>query len=183
VGLLVVSELSLWLGGGSARGADAKLASSSPFLPADGAVYGSMTGAKEPLELQGIMGTSTGELFAIYDVQRRSVEWVHLNEVGSGFVVQEYRTAGGVDQVRVQYRGASHVLVLKQARIAAASGAQSPRAVAAAPSSAGPNELPVLPGIPTEGLTPHERARLQVIAAEIKRRMAKSGSADDSGPR
>src|SRR5271170_4728836 len=66
----------------------ADLAQASPFLPSNLAGSAATGGPSGPVELRGVMSTSEGTEYCIYDVVKRTSAWVGLNEQGNGFVVK-----------------------------------------------------------------------------------------------
>jgi hypothetical protein len=161
--ILLVLPLSL-------KAADARLASNSPFLSAEGGGAASAGTGSALIELRGIMDSHGETLFAIYDVQRRSSTWVHLHEVGPGFVVQEYKIVAGVDQVVVQFQGVTQRLMLKSSRTGASERGGGPL-LTGGQSSQVSNDTPNLPGIPEGELLPRESDRIKLLAAQIQARM------------
>ena len=63
------------------------LADSSPFLPRGTTDGGASAGQGPSYELRGIMSSSEGALYYVYDSSRKSGAWVGLNEEGRSFVV------------------------------------------------------------------------------------------------
>jgi len=130
-----------------------QLADTSPFLPAGVADSGGTAGAPGSLELRGIMSTSEGMLFCIYDPVKKSSAWVALNETGHDYVVRSSDPAN--DRVTLESRGQVLTLVLRASKTAAmtASGREPP----------GVNMPP--------GVNPaDEAARLEAISKEVRRR-------------
>ena len=70
----------------SGMGGRFELAAESPFLPA-GAAGEAGPAAGSAYELRGIMSTSEGPRFYIYDASKRAGVWAGLNESGFPFVV------------------------------------------------------------------------------------------------
>src|SRR4051812_16544487 len=102
-------QLALWwlAGGGlfspAISAAEAGPVTSSPFLPAaaGNATTGPVADAA-PLELHGIIVTTEGPRFSIFNRARKSATWVYLNEPGPEFTVRTYKEVGGTDQVTVE---------------------------------------------------------------------------------
>src|SRR5277367_2609438 len=74
--------------------ARAGLAQTSPFLPANTADTAAQGGPGGPVELRGVMSTSGGTEYCIYDAVKKSSSWVSLNETGNGFVVKAADPSG-----------------------------------------------------------------------------------------
>lgn len=113
------------------------------------------------LELRGVIMTSAGPKFSIYDPAKRTSSWVGLEEKGRPFLVRSYDAAR--DTVSVDFQGQTVTLGLKSAKIAAAPlenyAAAGPRQPLNEPAEINP----------TEG---DEQRRLEAIAAEVNRRRA-----------
>jgi hypothetical protein len=139
--------------------ARADLAQSSPFLPANAADTGAQAGAGGPIELRGVMSTSEGTEYCIYDTVKRSSAWVGLNEAGNGFMVKSADPAG--DSVTVAYQGRTMKLVLRTAKVASA----GPGMVVQAANPSAVTQTVVLN--PTAA---DEQRRLDAVAAEVRRR-------------
>jgi hypothetical protein len=76
----VVSALAAMGLAGALR---ADLAPASPFMPPNsGAAAAGAAGAGGPIELRGVMSTSEGSEYCIYDTVKKSSAWVGLNEAG-----------------------------------------------------------------------------------------------------
>ena len=101
----------------------ADLAASSPFLPANAAASGALAGPSGPIELRGVMATSEGASFCIYDTAKKKDFWVGLNETGHDFVVKAADSAS--DSVTVDYQGRSLHLVLHTAKVASSGSASA----------------------------------------------------------
>jgi hypothetical protein len=142
-------------GGDLAR---ADLAQASPFMPANVADAAAQAGG--PIELRGVMSTSEGSEFCIYDTAKKSSAWVALNEAGYGYVVKSADPAG--DSVTVQYQGRTMKLVLRAAKVASA-GPSMPRGQEATASS-------VTQTVVLNPTAADEQRRLDAVAAEVRRR-------------
>jgi hypothetical protein len=139
----------------------ADLAQTSPFLPANMAGVAAGTGPSGPVELRGVMSTSQGTEYCIYDVVKRTSAWVGLNEQGNGFVVKSADPAS--DSVTVEFQGRTMNLVLHTAKISSA-GSPGP----AMNNPQGGNAI-----TQTVVLNPSqqdEQRRLDAVAAEVRRR-------------
>jgi len=138
----------------------AELASSSPFLPLNAAAVAGRSGPTGPVELRGIMSTSDGAAYCIFDTAKKTSAWVRLNEGGNDFVVRS--ADPGSDSVTVDFQGRSLRLVLREAKVASSGAA----AAAAPPTVAGGFAPPVV-------LNPSpadEQRRLDAVAQEVRRR-------------
>jgi hypothetical protein len=156
LGILSASAAVGW--GGTLR---ADLAPLSPFLPPNSAVAGAQAGPSGPVELRGIMSSSQGAAYCIYDTAKRTSAWVGLNEGGNDFVVKS--ADPGSDSVTVQYQGRSLRLVLRTAKISSSGsgsgGGGPPGAPSALASSVVLNPTPA-----------DEQRRLEAVAQEVRRR-------------
>jgi hypothetical protein len=138
----------------------AELAASSPFLPPN--LTGSDApagGPSGPVELRGIMATSEGSAYCIYDSTKKTSTWVGLNEKGNEFVVRSADAAG--DSITVDYQGRNLRLVLRTAKVASLGNLPS----------GGPPGNPALTSSVVFNPTPaDEQKRLDAVAAEVRRR-------------
>jgi hypothetical protein len=157
--------------------ARADLAQTSPFLPANAANTAGQGGVGGPVELRGVMSTSQGSEFCIYDTAKKSSAWVGLNETGYGFVVKSADPSG--DNVTVEYQGRIMKLALRTAKVASSGpGMGVPMAN---PSSV--TQSVVLNPSPAD-----EQRRLDAVAAEVRRRRqereraAQAAQASPNGP-
>jgi hypothetical protein len=141
--------------------ATADLAQASPFLPSGMSASAAQGGPSGPVELRGVMSTSQGTEYCIYDVVKRTSAWVGLNEEGQGFVVKSADPAS--DSVTVEFQGRTMNLVLRTAKVASAGSA----APASSPQGAGSavTQSVVLNPTPAD-----EQRRLDAVAAEVRRR-------------
>jgi hypothetical protein len=147
---------SIALGCAAARG---DLAPSSPFLPRNQAGGPAQGGPAGPVELRGVMETSQGAAYCIYDTAKKTSSWVGLNESGHDFVVKSADAAG--ENVTVDFKGQTLRLALRTAKVASAGPAGAVSAAGAAPvaTSAVLNPTPA-----------DEQRRLDAVAAEVRRR-------------
>jgi hypothetical protein len=137
----------------------ADLAPASPFLPPNsGAAAAGAAGAAGPIELRGLMSTSDGVAYCIYDTAKKKGVWVGLNETGHDFVVRS--SDAGSDSVKVDYQGRSLRLTLKAPKVASAGPAGAP------PPPGMPGAI-AAPGGPNTG---DEQRRLDAVAQEVRRR-------------
>jgi hypothetical protein len=140
----------------SQRVMHADLAPSSPFLPANASALGIAAGPSGPIELRGIMGTSDGAQYCIYDSTKKKDVWVGLNETGHDFVVKN--ADPNEDRVTVEYQGRILRLDLHVAKVASSG-------TAAAPSYVTSQTLAVTNPSPAD-----EQRRLDAVAQEVRRR-------------
>lgn len=138
----------------------ADLAQTSPFLPANMAGAAASNGPSGPVELRGVMSTSQGTEYCIYDVVKRTSAWVGLNEQGNGFVVKSADPAS--DSVTVEFQGRTMNLMLHTAKISSA-GSAVPAMGAQGGSAI--TQTVVLNPSPQD-----EQRRLDAVAAEVRRR-------------
>jgi hypothetical protein len=136
----------------------ADLASSSPFLPANAAAAGGQAGPAGPVELRGIMATSSGFAYCIYDTAKKTSAWVGLNEAGNDFVVKAADPTK--ESVTVDFQGRSLKLVLRTAKVA------SVGPPGARPATAVSSSVVVNPSMADE------QRRLDAVAEEVRRRRA-----------
>jgi len=143
----------------------ADLAASSPFLPANAAASGALAGPSGPIELRGVMATSEGASYCIYDTAKKKDFWVGLNEAGHDFVVKAADSAS--DSVTVDYQGRSLHLVLHTAKVASSGSAP-----AGPPDGRGGQQAnPALSATVVLNPTPaDEQRRLDAVAQEVRRR-------------
>jgi hypothetical protein len=146
---------------GWAGAARADLAASSPFLPPNSVAGAQAGGPAGPVELRGVMPTSAGIYYCIYDTARKSSAWVGVNEPGYDFLIKSADTGG--DGVTLTFQGRTLHLVLRTAKIASAgpAGAQP----VAGPAASGYSPPVVLNPSPAD-----EQKRLDAVASEVRRR-------------
>jgi hypothetical protein len=148
----------------------ADLASSSPFLPANAAAAGAVAGPSGPIELRGVMSTSAGASYCIYDTAKRKDVWVGLNEAGHDFVVKSADPS--TDSVMVDYQGRGLKLMLRTAKVTPM-GTAAPGAPVSTPAVA---STVVLNPSPAD-----EQRRLDAVTQEVRRRrMERERSAQDA---
>jgi hypothetical protein len=146
---------------GCAGALRADLAPSSPFLPANSAAAGAQGGGPAgPVELRGIMATSQGVAYCIYDTAKKTSAWVGLNERGNDFVVKAADAAS--ESVTVDFQGRSLRLVLRTAKVASSG-------VAGGPGSPG-NPTAVTSSVVVNPSPADEQRRLDAVAQEVRRR-------------
>jgi len=164
-----IVSASAALGWGASLRAD--LAQASPFLPLNSAAAAGQSGPAGPVELRGIMSTSDGVAYCIYDTAKKTSAWVRLNEGGNDFVVRSADPAG--DSVTVDFQGRSMRLVLRTAKVASA-------------GSGGSGVAPAVPGAVSSSvvLNPSpadEQKRLDAVAQEVRRRRLERERAAQGG--
>lgn len=135
----------------------AKGADESPFIPVNSPTTAMRAADGTTFELRGIMSTTGGTMYCIYDPVKKSSTWVGLNEKGGSFVVRG--TDGAHDTVTLDAGGQMMTLGLRQAKVASLPGGAS----ALPPGGAMSNV--VLKPTPED-----EQRRLQAIAEEVRRR-------------
>jgi hypothetical protein len=161
-------------GGACAR---ADLAQTSPFLPANAVDTAAQGGAGGPVELRGIMSTSQGTEYCIYDSAKKSSAWVGMNEAGNAFVVKSADPSG--DNVTVEYQGRTLKLALRTAKISSA----GPGMAGGVGNPSSVTQSVVLNPTPAD-----EQRRLDAVAAEVRRRRqerekaAQDAQASPNGP-
>jgi hypothetical protein len=143
------------------QAAFADLAQASPFLPSSMSESAAKGGPSGPVELRGVMSTSQGTEYCIYDVVKRTSAWVGLNETGQGFVVKSADPAS--DSVTVEFQGRTMNLVLRTAKVSSA-GSAVPAMNPQGPANSLTQSVVLNP-------TPQdEQRRLDAVAAEVRRR-------------
>jgi hypothetical protein len=157
--------------------ARADLAQTSPFLPSNLADAAAQGGVGGPVELRGVMSTSQGTEFCIYDVLKKSSAWVGLNESGNAFVVKSADPSG--DNVTVEYQGRTMRLTLRTAKVASAGQVIGVQAG---------NPMSVTQSVVLNPSAADEQRRLDAVAAEVRRRRqerekaAQAAQASANGP-
>jgi hypothetical protein len=140
----------------------ADLTQSSPFLAPNTPAGAHAGGPQEPVELRGVMPTSLGVFYLIYDTARKTSAWVGLNEAGHEFVVKAVDPGG--ESVTVSFQGRTMRLALRAAKVASAGsfGGTAQAGPAGNPAIAAPVVLNPTPA--------DEQKRLDAVAAEVRRR-------------
>jgi hypothetical protein len=147
----------------------ADLAPASPFLPPNVVAQGGAAGPAGPIELRGIMATSDGVQFCIYDSATKKDTWVGLNEPGHAFVV---RTADpSQDRASVEYQGRVLHLDLHAAKVSSSGAATNLQSGPAVVTSQ------ILSTSPAE-----EQKRLDAVAQEVRRRRMERERAMQTAP-
>ncbi len=140
----------------------ADLAASSPFLAPNTPDSGQAGGPSGPVELRGVMSTSQGASYCIYDTAKKTGTWVGLNEPGYDFVVKSADPEG--DSVTVDYQGRSMRLTLHTSKVASVGPA------GAGGAGAPPGGTGFLPPVVLNPTPADEQRRLDAVAAEVRRR-------------
>ena len=161
---------SIWLSLGLSLGALSAsaaislegLTTNSPFLQRSSTFATPTHSEASTLEFRGVISTSAGTLFGLYDRTRNQGAWVRQNETGAVFNVLAYDTANAV--VTVDYQGQKLSLALSSAKIETAAPSLVP-VIAAAPLT-----TPATPFV--NGANPADQRKLESIAAEVRRRRA-----------
>lgn len=172
-GTTSIAVLALSLAG-LARAQD--LNSRSPFMP-EGGAGGAAATENAPLELRGIVSTSHGEIFGLYDPSKKESVWVGLNDTHSPFVVRSHDVAN--ETVTVDYDGRILTLPLKAPKIESMPVPNPTTSVA--------NNLPRGPVMPTNPpavsnpTAAEEARRLENVAAEVRRRRMLRAAAQQNG--
>jgi hypothetical protein len=145
-----------------------QLADASPFLTPGAADNPAAAAGADALELRGIMSTSAGYLYCIYDPARKSSTWVGINEGGHDFVVRSAEPDR--DAVTVQSAGRTFSIALHESKVATMSG----------PVLTMPNRgIGFQNGFP--GMNSVDAARrLEAVAAEVRRRRQLREQADQA---
>jgi hypothetical protein len=138
------------------------LTTNSPFLQRASAVALPTHSEASTLEFRGVISSSDGTLFGLYDRTRNQGAWVRQNEKGADFNVLAYDAANAV--VTVDYQGQKLSLALSSAKVETAAPSLIPT-IAAAPLAA-----PATPAV--NGANPADQRKLESIAAEVRRRRA-----------
>jgi len=141
--------------------ARADLAQSSPFLPPSMSDLAAQAGTGGPIELRGVMSTSEGAQYCIYDVVKKESTWVGLNETGNSFVVKSADPAG--EGVTVEFQGRTMKLALRMAKVVSAGSAAAQPGMSGNPSAV--TQSVVLNPTPAD-----EQRRLDAVATEVRRR-------------
>jgi len=141
----------------------ADLAQSSPFLPSSLSASGAKAGADGPVELRGVMSTSDGTEYCIYDAVKRTSAWVGLNETGNAFVVKSADPGG--ERVTVEFQGRMVNLELRTAKVASAGPAVAQPGTVQVFDRSSLTQSVVLNPSPAD-----EQRRLDAVAAEVRRR-------------
>jgi hypothetical protein len=152
-----------------------QLADTSPFLAPGMADSAAAAAGGGTLELRGIMSTSDGLRFCIYEPAKKSSAWVGVNESGHDYLIKGADPAH--DTVTLQAAGRTFTVALHQAKIAALNGpgiGLPTRELG--PTSPGANGL--------RAFTPADEAqRLEAIATEVRRRRMLREQADQAQDR
>lgn len=124
----------------------------SPFLPPNAAPAAGQAVGPNGIELHGVMSTSAGTKYDLYDPAKKAGVWIALNQEVDGIRV----TAGNpeIGSVTISVNGQMADLALKQVK-----------------TTAGISGPMVFGNVPTFRATPaEEQRRLQAVADEVRRR-------------
>jgi hypothetical protein len=150
--------------------AAAQDADGSPFLPVAGAGGGpggaAAAAANEPLELHGIMATPDGLRFCIFDAAKKTSKWVGLNDAGAGVPYLVKSADPDHDTVSVSSDGRLLTLTLRRPKVETSQ------------PLAQPGGLPPGVSVVLNPSAADEQRRLQMIAAEVRRRRLLRQQAD-----
>ena len=114
-----------------------------------------------PLELRGIVATTAGYMYGIFDPSKRLSSWVRMNDSGSDFVVRSHDEKN--ETITVEYQGRTLTLGLKAAKVESLGPAPNPMMQANLPRPA--NAPVAMNPSPAD-----EARRLEGVAAEVRRR-------------
>lgn len=145
------------------------VADTDPFKPRNSAQVGGPAPTENaPIELRGIVSTKAGYLYGLYDPSKRQSVWVRKNDPSAEFVVRSHDV--GNETVNVDYQGRTMTLALKAAKIETMPNVPNP-------GMAGPRGPNMVTGQPVAPQPPQmnpsaaqEAARLEAVAAEVRRR-------------
>jgi hypothetical protein len=134
----------------------------SPFLPPSVAAGGSASAGETcTLELRGIMSTSKGFEYCVYDSAKKRSVWVAPNQTGPGFVLAE---ADGVRGTVTLVRNGQRIrLTLHEAKIHSGGFVVDANSMVPAADSAAQSQEP---GAVSSEFSPETRARLTPEAQE-----------------
>jgi len=124
------------------------------------------------VEFRGMIATKDGVLFGLYDRTRNVGAWVREKDKSAEFQVQSYDASA--DLVTVDYQGRKFTLPLSTSRIATAAASPVPVARPAVQSG---SSAPV-----AVNAAPADAARLESVAAEVRRRRALRQAAATGAP-
>jgi hypothetical protein len=170
----LLAALGIWLLAISSSVEAAELTADSPFMPpSNGAAPIAITEGGV-IELHGIMTTSAGTRFSIYDTRTQKAVWVGLNETGLPFVVRSHSIVDNNDQVKVDYQGATLPLALKTAKIASLARAVPgmPGALPGPPNAQLNRVVPVTTSVVPNPTPADDAARLQAVVDAVAARRA-----------
>jgi hypothetical protein len=155
---------------GTAAGADAQLAAKSPFMPPQAVVNAAPT-VGAPLEYRGIMETSEGVQFRIYDPVKKIGAWVKANERNPDFDVMVKQHDNGQKTLTIEHQGKTLTLAEREPKVVSSGSAAQ-----AMPPPVAPVQSNVAPAVTQSVvLNPNaadEQRRLDAVAAEVARRRA-----------
>jgi hypothetical protein len=150
--------------------ADTQLAAKSPFMPPQAVVNATPT-AGAPLEYRGIMETSEGVQFRIYDPVKKVGTWVKVNERNPDFDVTVKQQDKDQKTLTIEHQGKTLTLAERESKVVSSGSAAQ-----AMPPPITPVASNVAPAVTQSVvLNPNaadEQRRLDAVAAEVARRRA-----------
>ena len=143
--------------------------SPSPFLPHSVAVANAPT-AGAPLEFRGVMETSEGMRFRLYDPARKAGVWVKLNERDPTLDVVAKQFVPEGESLVVEHQGRTLTLAQRVSKVVSSGSAAQNMAPP-------PPQMSNVPQAVTQAVvvnpTPADEARrLEAVASEVARRRA-----------
>ena len=143
--------------------------SPSPFLPHSVAVANAPT-AGAPLEFRGLMETSEGMRFRLYDPARKAGVWVKLNERDPTLDVVAKQFVPEGESLVVEHQGRTLTLAQRVSKVVSSGSAAQNMAPP-------PPQMSNVPQAVTQAVvvnpTPADEARrLEAVASEVARRRA-----------
>jgi hypothetical protein len=143
--------------------------SPSPFLPHSVAVANAPT-AGAPLEFRGLMETSEGMRFRLYDPARKAGVWVKLNERDPTLDVVAKQFVSEGESLVVEHQGRTLTLAQRVSKVVSSGSAAQNMAPP-------PPQMSNVPQAVTQAVvvnpTPADEARrLEAVASEVARRRA-----------
>ena len=143
--------------------------SASPFLPHSVAVANAPT-AGAPLEFRGVMETSEGMRFRLYDPARKAGVWVKLNERDPTLDVVAKQFVPEGESLVVEHQGRTLTLAQRVSKVVSSGSAAQNMAPP-------PPQMSNVPQAVTQAVvvnpTPADEARrLEAVASEVARRRA-----------
>lgn len=157
---MVLALVVLGIPGAAAAVSLDGLVANSPFMPPQEQAAAPVVTENASVEFRGMIATRDGVLFGLYDRTRNVGAWVREREKSAEFQVQSYDASS--DLVTVDYQGRKFTLPLSTSRIATAAASAVPRP-APVPGAAAPVAV---------NAAPADAARLESVAAEVRRRRA-----------
>jgi hypothetical protein len=144
----------------------AQLAANSPFMPAASSGPATVTEGAA-IELRGVMETKAGLSFCIFDPAKKVSTWTAVNQKGYDFVVKSYD--GAHETVSVEYGGRTITLAMRAVKVASSGQAVAPMPL---PTPGTGMPAAVTRNVVLNPTSADEQARLEAVAAEVRRRRA-----------